>query len=164
MLLSRTVRAEPLAGLHAANAISEGYSALTLNATSNYFDAPNIRIQNIAQVPAAAASWLQRKQVRIDPATRKRIDRMRSATRMAIDSVESGVAASDWMFQPNRTLVSAAPLESMGAEVCPNWIAAAIQLGPGLLRVLLAPFAILWEACNAVSNPLHATPPLPALR
>ena len=115
-LFSRIVRAEPLAGLEAINAIREGFSSLILKAASSYFDVPDARIQNIAQVPASTASRLQKKEARIDPAASERVYRMGSVTRMAIEVFESETAAIDWMRQPNRALASAAPLELMDTE------------------------------------------------
>lgn len=123
MLFSRVVRADPLAGLDAINAIHEGYPALILKAAGNCSDVPNAQIQNIAQVSAAATSRLHKKQARVDPPTSERIYRTGSATRMAIGIFGSELAAINWMYQPNwmcqpnRASVRSTPLESMDTGV-----------------------------------------------
>ena len=110
------VAAEPLAGSVAIAAIRAGFSAAILKEASHFFDVPDARIQDIAQVPASTASRLQKKQARIDPAATERVYRMSTVTRMAIDVFEDQAAAIAWMRQPNAALGGVAPLELMDTE------------------------------------------------
>lgn len=114
---ARLVRGEPIAGRDAIFAIREGYDAAILKAASRFFDVPDSRIQQIAQVPASTAGRLERKQARIDSGATERIYRMGAVTRMAVEIFDGEAAAVDWMRQPNRALGNAAPLELMDTEV-----------------------------------------------